>query len=65
MILKCIVKVTDKYMMLVNMDQIYSVLHMLLRYNYISDLTNALRVEDVILKDDLIYKDHLIWTLDG
>lgn len=64
-ILEYIGKVTYQYMMLIIMDQICSVFHVSSQCNYNSDLTHVLRVEDVVVEDDMIYNECLVQILDG
>lgn len=52
-------------MMLIIMDQICSVFHVSSQCNYNSDLTHVLRVEDVVVEDDMIYNECLVQILDG
>lgn len=61
-ILECISKVA--YALSANIYQTYNVFHVSLLYKYINDLSHVLRIKDVKLEDNLVYKESSIQILD-
>lgn len=63
-ILECVSKVVYRLVLLVSMDKIHNVFHVSLLLKYVSNLTHVLRVDEVELEDNLVYKECLIQILD-
>lgn len=63
-ILECVSKVVYRLVLLVSMDKIHNVFHVSLLLKYVSNLTHVLRVDEVELEDNLVYKERPIQILD-
>lgn len=51
-------------MLPMSMDHIHNVFHVLLLHKYINDPTYVMRIDDVELEDNLVYKEPLVQILD-
>lgn len=63
-ILEHIGKVTHQLALSISMNMIHNVFHVSLLYKYIYDLVHVLQVEDIELKDGLVYEESLVQILD-
>lgn len=63
-ILECVGKVVYQLTLLMSINMIHNVFHISLLHKQINDLTHLLRVENVELKDNLVYEECLIQILN-
>ena len=63
-ILKRVGKMAYRLALLASIDRIHNVFHISLLRKYISDPSHVLTVDEVELKDDLIYEEHPVQILD-
>lgn len=61
---ECIGKVAYRLALPVSINRMHNIFHMSLLHKYFRNLTHVLKVEEVELKDDLVYEERLVQILD-